>query len=361
VAPQVLNAAKTACVAPTPVCVAPQVLNATSTACITPTLVCVAPQVLNAAQTACVTPIPVCMAPQVLNAAKTACITPTPVCVAPQVLNATSTACITPTPVCVAPQVLNATTNTCETPVSSNNCSKYASNDDENDDEEHDSSKIIPTITGPSLPVSVHAGETLKVAFTAVDCADRPITIVQAAALPAGATIVNSIDTELHLAKAVVTWVVPARTKAQTLTITLKAVVTDNGKTISSAPQSVSVKVLAASEDTIVVTDGIVLKNTLANARYNAKTHKLEISGRVLWSTTSTVAQRTAVLKAEPAVVKNAANRAFLGTAVVSINGTWTSYIPLNAASVPCSIDVSFHGKTGVKVVSGVCAKICIK
>jgi hypothetical protein len=45
----------------------------------TPTLTCTAPQVLNAAKTACETPqpvVPTCTAPQVLNVAKTACETP---------------------------------------------------------------------------------------------------------------------------------------------------------------------------------------------------------------------------------------------------------------------------------------------
>jgi hypothetical protein len=246
--------------------------------------------------------------------------------------------------------VRNATTNTCVTPAPSSTCSQSLS-DDEGDDDE-DSSKIIPTLTAPQ-PVTIHAGETLKVAFTAVDCADRPIKVVAAAALPRGATIVNSFDSELHVAKAVVTWAIPVNTKAHSLSITLKAVVTDNGKTISSAPKSVVVKVLPSVQEQIV-TDGIVVSNTLTSARFNAKTHKLEVSGQVLWAANSTVVQRQAILRAETAVVDNAINHAYLGTAVVALDGTWAASIAMNEASAPCSVDVSFQGKVAVKSVRGV-------
>jgi hypothetical protein len=237
--------------------------------------------------------------------------------------------------------------------VSPNTCGT-TENDGNDNENENESSAIVPTISAPNK-VSIHAGETLHVAFTASDCADRPIRIVAATTLPKGAVIVNSFDTELHKAKAVVTWVVPTNTRAQTLAITLKAAVTESSNhTIFSAPQSVSVKVLAPVQSSIPVSGSIVVSNTITSARFNAKTHKLEVSGQVLWAANSTSVQRQAILRAESALVDNAANHAYLGTASVALNGTWAASIAVNASSAPCSVDVTFNGKTGVKAVAGV-------
>jgi hypothetical protein len=158
------------------------------------------------------------------------------------------------------------------------------------------------------------------------------------------------------MAKAVVSWAVPLNTRAQTLAITLKAAVTDSpNHVIYSAPRSVSVKVLAPVQSPIPVSGAIVLSNTIISARFNAVTHKLEVSGQVLWVANSTLAQRQSIVSAETAVVDNAVSHAFLGTAVVAAqNGAWAAAIPMNVSSAPCSVDVSFHGKTGVKSVSGV-------
>lgn len=54
---------------PTPTCIAPQVLNATKTACVAPPPpTCVAPKILNDAQTACVNPpVPTCSATEILK------------------------------------------------------------------------------------------------------------------------------------------------------------------------------------------------------------------------------------------------------------------------------------------------------
>ncbi len=202
-------------------------------------------------------------------------------------------------------------------------------------------------------PVSVLAGETVKVAFTAVDCADRPLTIV-GVKLPAGATVVNSIDTELHVAKAVVTWAVPANTKAQKVALIVKAVATDSSsKTASSAPQTAIVKVLPAIQAKIIIRDAFVDSNILATARFNTTTGKLEVSGQVIWSKTSTPAQRSLIIRSETVVVSDATNGAYLGTAVVDNNGNWKAAIASNKGFAPCTVDAAFHGKVDVKDVNG--------
>jgi hypothetical protein len=355
VAPQVLNAAKTACVAPTPpVCVAPQVLNAAKTACVAPTPpVCVAPQVLNAAKTACVAPTPpVCVAPQVLNAAKTACVAPTtPICVAPKVLNAAKTACVSPTPVCKAPQVLNAAKTACVTPAPTA-CGTTEHDDDGHDDDGHQSSGL-PTLTAPDK-VSVHAGELLTLAVTAFDCADRSIEI-QATGLPEGATIVNSIDPQLHMPKAVISWTPSVNADDDDVKIVLKAVATDvDNKKTTSAPKTVVIKVLPAVQAPAEDDDHVVKRHVVASAQYLEKSKKLGVAGQVVWEKDSTVQERKAITAAETAVITNAATGAELGTALVGADGKWRKVIAINPVSAPCSIDVSFHNKSGVKVVKGV-------
>jgi hypothetical protein len=64
-----------------------------------------------------------------------------------------------------------------------------------NEHERHSKDKhnrVVPTLSAPDK-VSIHAGEYLKLAVTAFDCADRPIKI-QANQLPKGAKIENSIE-----------------------------------------------------------------------------------------------------------------------------------------------------------------------
>jgi hypothetical protein len=41
-----------------------------------------------------------------------------------------------------------------------------------------------------------------------------------------------------------------------------------------------------------------------------------------------------------------------LGDVNVRISGAWNAVIP-NIVTQPCSVDVTFHGQTGVKVISG--------
>ena len=122
------------------------------------------------------------------------------------------------------------------------------------DDDEHNS-KVAPTLTAASK-VSVQAGKKLTLAVTAYDCADRPITIKATKGLPRGATIVNTVDAQLQMAKAVITWTPAANAKAQTINVTMVAVVsTDNGKALSSAPKTVAIQVLPAGQ-TSTNTDG---------------------------------------------------------------------------------------------------------
>jgi len=273
--------------------------------------------------------------------------------------NLSTLSCITapvgPTVSCNSPLVRDAATNTCVNPtstVSSGSCNKALSNDDDEDDDEHVPApvEIVPTLSAPNK-VSINAGGTLKVAFTALDCSGRQLSIVPVK-LPTGATIVNSIDTELHLAKAIVTWTVPATTKPQKLSITLKAIATEStNKTASSAPQTVLVKVLPAVQSKFNVSDALVDANVLASASFNAATKKLDVSGQVIWSKTSTAQQRQAILK-ETAMITDSTNGAYLGTAIVNINGNWKA--PVAIAFGTCSVNVTFHGKTDVRDVTGV-------
>ncbi|MCX7097821.1 MAG: hypothetical protein NTV43_07960 [Methylococcales bacterium] len=335
----------------------------------TPT--CVAPKVLQ--NNVCVTPvtIPTCTAPQVLQT--NVCVTPaaTPTCTAPQVLQ--NNVCVTPaaTPTCTAPQVLQ--NNVCVTPATTA-CGTLTSQDgdesdeNESEDNDHDSNgyksddddrksekslaKTLPTLSAPDQ-VSVHAGEPLTLAVTAFDCADRPITIV-ASPLPKGASIENSIDPELHMPKAVITWTPPVGAEGKK-TLVLKAIANDSKtKKTTSAPQTVLIEVLPAVPAAITTPDNLVKKNTVASARFNAKTQKIEVSGQIAWEKASTKQNRLALIAAETAVVNDAANGAQLALAQVDKTGKWKATFASTEALAPCSVDVSFHGKTDVKGVKGI-------
>lgn len=300
----------------------------------------------------------------------------TPTCVAPQVLNASKTACVTPptptpTPACDAPQVLQ--NNVCVTPAATacgNDDEYYVHDSEDEDSDEHESedghksneherhskdkhNRVVPTLSAPDK-VSIHAGESLKLAVTAFDCADRPIKI-QADQLPKGAKIANSIDAELHMPKAVITWQSPVSAEARTEKVVLKAVASDseNGK-VASSPQSVLIEVLPTAQSQGNVLEQLVKSNTVASARFNAKSQKLELSGQVSWHKKSRKDQRQALIANEAAVITDAATGSELGTATIGKNGKWKATIATTADAAPCSIDVAFNGKTGVKSVKGV-------
>ncbi|NOS88024.1 MAG: hypothetical protein HOP34_05695 [Methylococcaceae bacterium] len=353
---------------------------ATFLAAQTPT--CTAPQVLQ--NNVCVTPstptIPTCTAPQVLQ--NNVCVTPStptiPTCTAPQVLQ--NNVCVTPSiptiPTCTAPQVLQ--NNVCVTP--STACSQQTANfDDDSDDESDDaleneseddnddgddesdnpkkkaksaSSKIVPTLTAPDK-VSVHAGETLHLAVTAFDCKDRPITIL-AAPLPKGAALNNSIDPELHMPKAVLTWTPPLTAEGQALTITLKAVASgDDHQKIASAPLAVIIDVLPPLPVSANAADTLVSSNTISSARYNTSSQKLVLQGKLVWDNNSTAAERLAVIKAETVAITDAATNAALANAKVAKNGAWHVSVALRADLAPCSVDAIVHGKSAIKAVTG--------
>jgi hypothetical protein len=191
-------------------------------------------------------------------------------------------------------------------------------------------------------------------AVTAFDCADRPIKI-QADQLPKGAKIANSIDAELHMPKAVITWQSPVSAEARTEKVVLKAVASDseNGK-VASSPQSVLIEVLPTAQSQGNVLEQLVKSNTVASARFNAKSQKLELSGQVSWHKKSRKDQRQALIANEAAVITDAATGSELGTATIGKNGKWKATIATTADAAPCSIDVAFNGKTGVKSVKGV-------
>lgn len=309
---------------------------------------------------------PICKAPQVLK--NNICVTPAsaPTCTAPQVLQ--NNVCVTPasTPTCTAPQVLQ--NNVCVTPASAPTaCGKKSYGHHEEDDggdeddlDHHDDSgysgqseHILPTLSAPDK-VSVHAGEPLKLTVTAFDCADRPINI-QAIVLPKGAEIINSIDPDLGMPKAVISWTPPANIEGKHKKIVLKAVASDGGnKKTASFPQTVLVEVLPPAQSQPVSTDTLVKSNTVASARFDAKSQKLEVSGQVMWTKNSAKQERQAIIIAETAILSDATTGIQLGSASVDKNGKWQASIATNDASAPCSVDVSFHGKTGVKAVKGV-------
>ena len=323
---------------------------------------------------------PTCVAPQVLNASKKACVNPStpPTCVAPQVLNASQTACINPpkpTPNCVAPQVLQ--NNVCITPVPTAcgndededyDSESYDSDENESNDEHSESNdkhsnerhsrskknhkQVVPTLSAPDQ-VSVHAGEPLKLAVTAFDCNDRPIKI-KASHLPKGAKIVNSIDPELHMPKAVITWNSPASSQGKSEKVVLKAVASDNGNNkVASSPQTVMIEVLPTNPVQGNVDDSQVKANTVASARFKAKKQTLLVSGQVAWLKSSSKDERLALIANQSAIITDANTGMELGTATVGKNGKWKASITVDEATAPCSIDVSFLGKTGVKAVKG--------
>jgi hypothetical protein len=224
----------------------------------------------------------------------------------------------------------------------------------ENEDEaaEHNAT-VAPTLTAPAS-VAVHAGKPLTLAVTAFDCADRPISI-KAKHLPKGATIENSFDAQLRMPKAVITWTPDVDAEARAIKIKLIAVASDDDpvalddpKKVSSS-KTVSIQVLPAAQAQSDHPGTIVNGNTFGSARYNAKSKKVELSGQVTWDKDSSKQDRRAAIGAETAVITDATTNAQLGTAPVGIDGKWKSAIADN----PCSVDVTFQGKTASKTVNG--------
>lgn len=295
-----------------------------------------------------------------------------PTCVAPQVLQ--NNVCVTPTtpaptpdptstPTCVAPQVLQ--NNVCVTLTSAptacgNYDEEYGEYDDhegddhEEDDHEGKSGFIKPKLSAPDK-VSVHAGELLELSVTAFDCADRPVNI-QALQLPKGAGIVNSIDPELHMPKAVISWTPSAySSKVHNKKIVLQAIAGGAGsKKSASSPQTVLVEVLPPVQSQTMAEDAIVKANIIASARFEAKSQKLAVYGLVIWAKNTTKEARKAIIAVESAVITDAVTGAQLGVASVDKDGKWQAAIVTDETSAPCSVDVTFHGMTGVKAVKGV-------
>lgn len=196
--------------------------------------------------------------------------------------------------------------------------------------------------------VLVHAGQQLTLAATAFDCADRPITI-KAKHLPKGASIENSIDGQLKMPKAVITWTPDVTAEEQTIKIPLIAVANDDKKNLSSS-KTVSIQVLPAIQVQSEHSGTIVDSNTVGSARYNTKSKKVELSGQVTWDKNSSKRDRQAAIAGETAVLTDATTNAQLGTAPVTVDGKWKASL----ADTPCSIDVTFQGKTASKAVRGV-------
>lgn len=223
----------------------------------------------------------------------------------------------------------------------------------ENDDEaaEHNTT-VAPTLTAPAS-VAVHAGQPLTLAVTAFDCADRPISI-KAKHLPKGASIENSIDAQLRMPKAVITWTPDVNAEQRTIKILLIAVANDDSqeddrKKVSSS-KTVSIQVLPAVQVQSEQPGTIVNSHTIGSARYNTQSKKVELSGKVTWDKNSTQQDRQAAIAAETAVITDATTNAQLGTAPVTADGHWKASI----VDTPCAIDVTFQGKTASKAVRGV-------
>lgn len=197
----------------------------------------------------------------------------------------------------------------------------------------------------------VHAGQQLTLAATAFDCADRPINI-KAKHLPEGASIENSIDAQLRMSKAVIAWTPNATAEGLTIKIPLTAVANDDDqddrKKVSSS-KSVSIQVLPAIQAQSDNPESIANSNTVGSARYNTNSKKVELSGQVSWDQNSSEQDRQAAIAGETAVVTDATTNAQLGTAPVTVDGKWKASL----ADTPCSIDVTFQGKTASKAVSG--------
>ncbi len=298
---------------------------------------------------------PVCTAPQVLNAARTACVTPPPSCTAPQVLNAARTACVTPSPAltCVAPQIPNATNTACVAPAPTTCGALDQDDEDEGMDDDDGIQYSKPVLSAPNR-VTVHSGESLSLVVTAFDCADRPIDI-QATGLPSGATITNSFDAQLQMPKATITWGAPENLAGQRMIkITFRAVATEiDGRRVSSSPLRVNIIVLPASQSRFESNDQLVRDLSIASARVTERSRRIEVTGQVVWGRASSVTERNNLIAREKVVLTNAATGAQLGEVAVNRNGRWKKVIAVNPASAPCSIDASFHGKMSVKAVSG--------
>lgn len=199
----------------------------------------------------------------------------------------------------------------------------------------------------------MHAGQALSYAVTAHDCLDRVITI-SATGLPSDATLVNSLDSQLQMYKASVVWTPAASTPVESFPVIFTASVdasTATGTTPVSVSKTVTVNVLPPVDSGI--SQGVVASNTIASARFNSYTKKLVVSGKVIWSSTSTKADRTAAIANGKNVITNAVTGSQLGAATVSITGTWTVAIPASRSTLPCSVDASFDGVIGVKSVYG--------
>lgn len=222
----------------------------------------------------------------------------------------------------------------------------------ENDDEaaEHNAT-VAPTITAPAR-VLAHAGQQLTLAVTAFDCADRPVNI-KAKHLPEGASIENGIDAELRMPKAVVTWTPDVNAEGRTIKIPLIAVASDDDqddhKKLSSS-KTVIIQVLPAVQAQSDNARTVVNSNTISSARYNTKSKKVELSGQVAWDENSSQQDRQAAITEETAVITDATTNARLGSAQVTVGGKWKA----NLADSPCSIDVTFQGKTASKAVRGI-------
>ncbi|MDD1623112.1 MAG: hypothetical protein LUQ11_16685 [Methylococcaceae bacterium] len=188
-------------------------------------------------------------------------------------------------------------------------------------------------------------------AVTAFDCADRPISI-KAKHLPKGASIENSIDAQLRMPKAVITWTPDVNAEQRTIKIRLIAVASDDDqedhKKVSS--KTVSIQVLPAVQAQSDNPGSIANSNTVGSARYNTKSKKVELSGQVTWDKNSSRQDRQAAIATETAVISDATTNAKLGTAPVTVDGKWKTSI----ADTPCAIDVTFQGKTASKAVRGI-------
>lgn len=221
----------------------------------------------------------------------------------------------------------------------------------ESDDEaaEHNAT-VAPKLIAPAS-VAVHAGQPLTLAVTAFDCADRPISI-KAKHLPKGASIENSIDAQLRMPKAVITWTPDVNAEERTIKIPLIAVANDDSQDDHKkvASKTVSIQVLPAVQAQSDNPGSIANSNTVGSARYNANSKKVELVGQVTWNKNSSKQDREAAIATEIAVISDATTNAQLGTAPVAVDGKWRASL----ADTPCTIDVTFQGKTASKTVRGI-------
>jgi outer membrane biosynthesis protein TonB len=199
-------------------------------------------------------------------------------------------------------------------------------------------------LTNPGK-VAVHANQSLRLGVAAYYNA-KPVIKVSAN-LPLGATLTESFNSDLLVQQGVMTWNVPESQIGKPLKIRFcgKA---QYGKKVYFGYRDVKVEVLPNITTT---TNPLVDANLIYKADYDAENRELEVSGRVLWSSTATLLERTNAIQDIVSFSDADTGFAFASkTAKVRIDGSWSVSIK-HITSVPLIIDATFEGIVGTKPV----------